>query len=98
MEKRLIAAGLLAVSLTASAQLPEGFSLQQHPAVCGETLKVVDVIRSYSESVAWASLDSEEMTVSVWINDKTKSFTIIRTSRDKKTSCIIAAGEGGSPI
>lgn len=97
MEKRLIAAGLLATSLTAFAQLPDGMTLQQHPAVCGTTPRMIEVVQEYEEDPVWASVDAEGMTVSIWINNTTKSFTIIRTSRDKKTSCIIAAGEGGSP-
>lgn len=97
MEKRLIAAGLLVTSLTCFAQLPEGMSLQQQPAVCGETPRMINAIREFNESVVWASVDVDGMVVSVWINEATKSFTIVRTSKDKKTSCIIAAGEGGSP-
>lgn len=88
---------LMLVPVVSFAQVPAG-TMQRvdMPAVCGATSTVLEVIRKHDEQHVWDGKEGNVI-VSVWANDQTKSFTVMKTSSTGEFSCVIAMGQG-TPI
>lgn len=89
--KKLLAA-LLVVSVPAFSQ--ETFQKGNLPIICQSTAFVSKAIAGYKEEVIWASKEDDGITVSLWQNKTTQSFTVVKTSPDGRVSCIISSGSG----
>lgn len=69
----------------------------QSPITCGERQLIVDgLYQSYNETQMGAGIVNEDSIVEIFVNDTTKTWTLLTTSivERHKISCIIATGIG----
>ena len=90
MEKYLTA--LLLVPTMASSQ---EFREIPMPVLCGETTAITSVLMKYDEILLWSNTERDGVIVTLWQNMITNSFTLIKTEKTGKISCVISAG--GTP-
>ena len=68
------------------------------PIVCSTTKNVISaLISDYKEEPIWAGKEQDGVVVSLWVNTKDKTFTLIKTDISNKISCVISAGDEGKP-
>lgn len=93
MKKVLTALALLAASTFATAEI----QVAQLPIYCGKASVAFDVLKNYKEQSVFVGLDTshnvENLTISVFHNPETKSFSVLFLSPDKDMACILSAGE-----
>lgn len=66
----------------------------QMPVQCGPTNMITKAITDkYSEEPKWSAMGSDGLMVSLWSNEQTKSFTILKSSISEGLSCIVGSGE-----
>ncbi len=93
--KHILVGTLLCVPLFSQSE-PEVIETQ---AFCDATEKIVkDLTSKYGETpiLIGSSGDVAKSTMTVWTNPKTKSWSIVATSKD--VSCIIGVGDRLKPI
>ena len=49
--------------------------------------------QDFSEKMAWAAKESDGTIVSLWQNNNENTFTLIKTEKSGKVSCVISAGK-----
>ncbi len=88
MKKLLLLAAI--IPCLASAQ-----QTYQKTVICSETKLVFEMLRSkeYNEKPMWIGQDERQINFSLFVNPKTRSWTIIEFKGP--VTCIIAAGEVG---
>jgi len=62
--------------------------------VCGPTSDVLKEIDKYKEKMKWTIIEDNGTILSLWSNEETKSFTLIKTTKDAVASCIIGYNSG----
>lgn len=87
---KLLLSFIALIPLSAHAQ----FTQMQIPALCGETKKLVTILHNeFQEKPVWNAIDSTGFTISIWKNNKTNSFTVLKTNANGNTSCILSSGD-----
>lgn len=91
MVKHLLAAALISIPAVVYSQQQRQ---QQEQPLCGPTEEVATVLQQeYNESIVWVGKEESGVIVSVWQNTSAGTFTIIRSSRTSKRSCVVSHGK-----
>jgi hypothetical protein len=90
--KRFVWGLLLLISFPSFAEI--SLTPKQYGVLCADS---EDLIRSmtqdFSEKMAWAAKESDGTIVSLWQNNNENTFTLIKTEKSGKVSCVISAGK-----
>ena len=87
--------------IIAAAIALTGTSVFAQPRACFQTEELVSAMRGeYKEQLRFAGHNPEnkDVVVSVWVNNKTKTATIVKTSISQKVSCVVEVLEGAAMI
>lgn len=91
--KTLIAASLAVFTLNAHAE-----RVTTNAVVCYPTNQVVNSLDNEGELPILIGYNSSSENIVVWLNPKTRSWSVTRTDPAKKETCILDVGEGMKPI
>lgn len=61
--------------------------------ICGTTEHIMGELKKYNEKLIWSGKDSETVYVTVWQNVEEKTFSILKTTTDGKSTCLISSGQ-----
>jgi hypothetical protein len=91
--KQLIIIASLVLSAAAHAE-----RVSTQPIICYPSGKVVDGLTSEGEEPILIATNPDKDNVVIWVNPKTKSFSITKTSPSKNETCVIEIGEKIRPF
>ena len=91
--KTLIAASLVVFSINAYAE-----RVISNAIVCYPTSQVVNSLDNEGETPILIGQNSSSENIVVWLNPKTRSWSVTRTDPAKKETCILDVGESMKPI
>lgn len=70
------------------------------PMLCMSAANAEAFVKQHKESAVFAGLDKlhsvENLTLNIFRNENTKSFTVVFLALDKDMVCILSAGEGSN--
>ena len=90
MQKLLAALALIPIMVFAQEN-----NLKRVPmnVYCGDTKEVLAIINKFDEKMAWAAKEEDGTLVVLWENQRTKTYTITKTTSKGNITCAISAGE-----
>lgn len=89
--KKLILSLLVAIPAVAFSQNVQPYSIQ---VLCGPTVEFKKVLEEYREVPQWDGADGAGFVITVWENKTSKSFSVLKTSKDGTLSCLMASSMG----
>lgn len=68
-----------------------------YPVVCDSTQKIIKVLEEeFKEQVSWKGSHNDNSTYSLWINERTRSWTLLKMTPE--TSCILGVGDDSNSL
>jgi hypothetical protein len=97
--KKLLFASLMSLSTLvgaesqAPAEPPSGSFMTNLTVGCAPTMVVVTaLVDKYKEKPIWNATDEGGFHLSLWVNNETRTFTLIKSHLQKKISCVLGSG------